>query len=429
MYRFFDNELGSSRSSQIEEITMRYTNSYTSHERRVIHQQLFREGWATGPKWGNGEDIERYTYLHLSELWPHSIIPRAGTVRELPKEPNASVAMFPASTRQGDTSLDDYVQTSTVDGAIVLHRGRIVYESYPSMSPTDKHIWFSVSKTLIATAIAILEESGEIDSTMEINHYFPKLNGSDWQGVPLIDVLDMASGIDCVADFDNIGNADDCFNRSWMAYGFPWNSTEAIDEPLDFFAAIPSRRPPGEVFEYGDISPLILTLLVEQVGELAFPEFISKYIWQKIGADSDATLMCNVLGRPATPLGVSSTLRDLARFGLAFISTEGESEYRFVSESYISKIQNEGRPKLLVDSNVPNLLGDNSLSHNTRHWDHVTDDGDFYKSGAYGQGLYISPKNDVVIAFFSTGNKKDGIFGNDMPRIARQLTKSDILQN
>jgi hypothetical protein len=39
---------------------------------------------------------------------------------------------------------------------------------------------------------------------------------------------------------------------------------------------------------------------------------------------------------------------------------------------------------------------------NSRQWDVVFDDGDMFKGGARGQGLYVSPSRNVVVVWFST---------------------------
>jgi hypothetical protein len=51
-------------------------------------------------------------------------------------------------------------------------------------------------------------------------------------------------------------------------------------------------------------------------------------------------------------------------------------------------------------------------------------DGDFYKGGYGGQGLYISPRRDLVIAFagaFETGGP-----ASEMASIARHVARSDL---
>jgi hypothetical protein len=51
-------------------------------------------------------------------------------------------------------------------------------------------------------------------------------------------------------------------------------------------------------------------------------------------------------------------------------------------------------------------------------------DGDFFKGGYGGQGLYISPSRDLVVAFFATFDQNGD--GHEMTRIARQLAKSGL---
>ena len=48
-------------------------------------------------------------------------------------------------------------------------------------------------------------------------------------------------------------------------------------------------------------------------------------------------------------------------------------------------------------------------------------DGDFYKGGFGGQGLYISPTRDLVIAYF--GTLVESRRANAMMSIAQQLSE------
>jgi len=53
---------------------------------------------------------------------------------------------------------------------------------------------------------------------------------------------------------------------------------------------------------------------------------------------------------------------------------------------------------------LPNLA-------NRYQWDIVTPDGDLFKAGVGGQGLWVSPSHDAVVVFFSTGTQKDEALG------------------
>jgi hypothetical protein len=67
------------------------------------------------------------------------------------------------------------------------------------------------------------------------------------------------------------------------------------------------------------------------------------------------------------------------------------------------------------------VLADDPPRHNTYQWDFVMPDGDFFKGDHNGQGLYISPARDVVVAFFGSGDDAS-IFVS--MRLARAIAKS-----
>ena len=94
----------------------------------------FRQIWDLD-NWDEGGPLMRYVFLNMSEFWNHSVIDRSGPVRNLPANLRSDVANFVTKTDRGEMTLDDYVNDSTVNGALVLHHGRIVYESYPQMFP------------------------------------------------------------------------------------------------------------------------------------------------------------------------------------------------------------------------------------------------------------------------------------------------------
>ncbi|MGH9321784.1 MAG: hypothetical protein ACRD21_27175 [Vicinamibacteria bacterium] len=63
--------------------------------------------------------------------------------------------------------------------------------------------------------------------------------------------------------------------------------------------------------------------------------------------------------------------------------------------------------KCLVAGGRPELLeaagrASEEVRHATYQWDRVYRDGSFFKGGFGGQGLYVSPERDVVIAYFGT---------------------------
>ena len=52
-------------------------------------------------------------------------------------------------------------------------------------------------------------------------------------------------------------------------------------------------------------------------------------------------------------------------------------------------------------------LNDDEMISNSRQWDAIWPDGDFWKAGITTQALYVSPDKDLVIAFYSTNVPDD----------------------
>jgi CubicO group peptidase (beta-lactamase class C family) len=324
-------------------------------------------------------------------------------------------------------TLDDYVHQGPVNGAIILERGTIVYERYPRMRRTDKHLLMSVSKVFAGTLIAILEDRGQIDTREPVDAYIPELDGSGWAGVSVQDVLDMASGIDC----DEL--APEAYQETDSAY-YPFEESlgliptfpESRFSTWDYVASLGRAKEPGQAFDYTSVNTFVLSWLAERITDVPFADLVASEIWSRIGAESDALISSSRCGAIAAHGGMVMRLRDLARFGLLFTpSWPIVSDTQIVSDHYLREIIHGGRPELF-DRGVwgqrvlPKLAPARPL-HNSYHWDFVMPDGDFFKAGFGGQGLYISPSRDLVIAYY--GTLIDSRDENALMTIAHQLSE------
>lgn len=88
--------------------------------------------------------------MHLDEFYPTASVLRQGKVSNLGLSPLPELAQVKAKTDVGELTLDEYIKKSELQGIIVLHHGKIVYERYPRMRRKDKHIYYSISNTLVA---------------------------------------------------------------------------------------------------------------------------------------------------------------------------------------------------------------------------------------------------------------------------------------
>ena len=375
---------------------------YSLDETLRLHEEMTLKNW-----WDGGE-ILRYVLLHMAAFFPHAYIHRDGPINWLPVDLRPDIAEMTVESREGPVTLDEYVQTHghQLNGLIVLHDGKIVYEAYPRMRSYDKHSLMSITKAFVGLVIRQLCEEGRIDVDDPVEQYLPELQGSGWQGVAVRDVLDMASGIDCLEMSDGaITDPDNPYYHYEASAGWRQSTGDTPRSTYDYIPTLEQRIEPGTQFEYSSVNSFVLSWLAEQITGLPLNELITERIWRHIGAEADALLAVSEAGAPSADGGISATLRDLARFGLLFTASWPViSDTQIVSTDYLHSIREDGRPDVFQAGYGPwmsRMFSDEDQpAHNCWHWDHVWEDGAFHKGGYAGQGLYVSPRADVVISFF-----------------------------
>ena len=372
--------------------TYNYTG-FSKERKDAFHKHIYEGG-----DWTVGGDKERYYYLNFSEIMNYSRILRSDAPKILEEAPRDDVKNFITTTdlkEGGGLTLNDYIQQVGVNGLIIIHKGKIVFEGYPRMFPSDLHTHLIITQVFVSTSIAILEDRGLIDTSKPIDYYFETLNNSGWEGVPIIDILSMSSGIDPPFVPDSVS-----FNL------------------IEDIATAKAVSPSGTKYQFSNVDAAILTLLVEKISGLTFRDFVEREIWRKIGSEYSALLGINTNGTSLSySEGMSSTLRDLARFGLAFTPSGRRGNNPIISDAHLLKIRD-------VNKNLDISRGAKEKKYSSYQWSAVYDDGDFYKVAHGGQGLYISPEKDLVIAFYGTANTDRE--SSQLHVISRQLSKSGL---
>jgi hypothetical protein len=320
------------------------------------------------------------------------------------------------------------VNNGAVDGCLVLHNGKIVYEKYPTMQPDDLHIMMSITKAVVLTALAILEDRGKIDLTKPVENYLPELRGSDWAGTPLRDLVDMRSGMEG-AETSNDAYRNPAHKEFQLEATLGWlpRTAPQLPEPArrgDLFGmlrTIKRERPAGEKWAYTSSNTVVLGEVVSRVTGKSLADTISDLIWSKIGAEHDAILTQNERGYPMSGAGMSATLRDVARFGLLFTNgaagisdIEGKATRIGASERgqrASFKDPPAGQARVISDLIIKRYFGgygdqktpdEHGMLPPTYEWDWISDKGELAKGGWAGQLLYINRDKNVVVAYFGT---------------------------
>lgn len=353
--------------------------------------------------WTAYGDDQEWNNRNVHQFFPTANVYRGGAISELQHNPNPAIANYEVDTPAGLMTFDALLHSelTTTMGMIILHKGQTVFERYPRMQDYEMPVYWSVAKQFVGTVIRILEERGEVDVSLPIDHYLPKLSESDLAGITVRNILDMATGLDC--GDGNYTDKTSCYYRYSMTIGDGFRDASAEDNPYDFAANLKGTKlvEQGTEFSYSGFNTFVLAWLVEEVTGLSFQDVLSREIWYHIGAESNASYIAARYGIPMTHGGFMARLRDMARYGLLFTPSYGVvSERQIISNEHVEFLWSGGRPELITNAGYePTEVS--GVKHNIYQWDEIYANGDYYKGGWGGQGLIVNPQRDLVAVFVS----------------------------
>ncbi|SDE61456.1 serine hydrolase domain-containing protein [Ruegeria marina] len=380
------------------------------------------------PKLIEGGEVAHWWCTHISECMPTAMLHSAQPTAELEQAPMHAIFDIEADTDFGTYSLRDFLVHPQARGRgfLVVKNGRIVAESYPDLRPEQPHLWASCAKPMAGLMIEHLIDDGLIGEARTLGDYVPALRDTDWASVTVRDTLDMSPGMDCE---DTTETRDDPNSNAIRAYCAEFNVPfrGKMETLLEVLQDVPRQCPPGEKFEYSSPCTQILVFLAEAVSGKRWADLFRERVWAHVRADGPVQVHLTPDGVACAHGIVSSTLRDMARFGMLYTPSWNKVATRqIVSEAVIARIRGAVRTKKFFMDGFDgpvfvDRLGTDEMLGNARQWDCIWPDGDLYKGGLMDQGLYVSPDRDLVIAYFSTTPEMQ------LTRYLRPIATSDLL--
>jgi len=356
----------------------------------------------TVENWDKGGALSHWVYTHVSEVFPTAVVRRGGAILDLPVQIRPEIGALKLKKPDGsEQTLDQYIKNGAVDGCLVVHASKIVYEKYPTIQRDDLHIIMSVTKAVVLAALVILEDQGKIDLEKPVENFLPELKGSDWAGTRLRDLVDMRSGMEGV-ETSNDAYRNPKHKQFQLEATLGWQPRTAAELPEaarrgDLFGmlrTIKRERPAGEKWAYTSSNTIVIGEIVSRVSGKSLADTISNLIWSKMGAEHDAILTQNERGHPVSGAGMAATLRDVARFGLLFTKNPPAGQSRVLSDAIVKRI--------FAGSGNQRTPDEHGMLPLTYEWDMISNKGELVKGGWAGQLVYINRDKDVVVAWFGT---------------------------
>ncbi|EGQ9287871.1 serine hydrolase [Vibrio parahaemolyticus] len=360
-----------------------------------------------------GGDHALYYNARLSEFMRTAIAEPAPTEKKLEVAIDPRIGQVKFDTKNsGVLKLDEYInhEHHRVQGVMMIHKGKIVYQAYPGMNPNDYHVWMSAAKSTVGLVIAQLIDEGKVDINAPIVNYVPELKGTNWDQVSVKDSLNMATGLKLEETLESILDPESIIVRFFSAeFGVPAPNKENIENWLDVIkqAEKIEGEKPGEVNRYSSATTMVLNYMVELIENKPWTDVFEERVWSKLGAQKGIQFNLAPDGTAVAHGLVSTTLEDMAKYGVLYTPSWNKVAYeQVVKPEHLSIMYREGNPVEVFERGAKHkgLQSDfvDAPISNTFQFDAVFADGALYKHGNLGQGIYIDPERDFVGVYFSS---------------------------
>lgn len=320
--------------------------------------------------WTQSQRDAGFQSIDKLDILPKRTIPRGEDVKALTRGKS-----LPISAEKMQT----YFDQQRIAGLVVLHEGRLVYENYAlGFSQDSQWTSFSVAKSFTSTLVGAAIKDGYIGGLQDkVTQYIPSMQGSAYDDVTIEQLLTMTSGVAWNEDYSDPNSDVSRFNFQTPEPG--------VDVTASYMRQLLRAEPAGERWLYSTGETNLIGLLVSQATGKTLSAYLSEKIWSKIGVEQDASWVLGPTSHEISGCCIQATTRDYARFG-EFIRTGAmHDEESIVPNDWFAKATTKQAD-----------IGQAGRGYGYQWW--TWDDGTFQGRGIFGQGIFIDPRNKVVIA-------------------------------
>lgn len=344
----------------------------------------------------------RYTYSHAREFMPTKAMPSADKKRytfddELDEKID-NVSFVPTGEDKAITWRES-LDKNYVDGIVVLHKGKIVYENYlGELKPNGQHIVMSITKSFTGTLGAILVHEGVIDDKKLVSEYVPELKNSAWGDATVRQVMDMVVSLDYSEDYADPQADIWAYNFAGSPFPKP-QGYQGANSFYEYLTTVKKKNAHQSSFEYKTVNTDVLGWVIARATGKDLAELMSERIWQPLGANYEGYFLVDSVGTPFLGGGLNINLKDMAMFGEMMRNNGQFNGNQIVPKAVIDDIKQGGDRQLFSTGGYPNLQG---WSYRNMWWVTHNENQAFMARGVYGQAIYIDPTAEMVIARMSS---------------------------
>jgi CubicO group peptidase (beta-lactamase class C family) len=266
-----------------------------------------------------------------------------------------------------------------------------VHERYADgVSPTDRLLGNSATKSALATLVGIAVGNGDIpDLDARACEFVPELAGGGYEEVTVRQLLTMTSGLDWAEDYhDPDSRASRLIGR--------WRDGSGGMRAL--LATMPGADPPGSRFVYCSPDTQALDWVRERATGQTYAEGLA-VLWSRIGAEHPAVVGLDAptdAGGVAVAAGaLAAAARDWARIGVLQIDGRWKGD-QILEQAWVDASSRPER-SFLAPGRLPSTI--TTHAGYGYHWWPLDERGDRVTAdGMRGQFVFVDrPRRTVVV--------------------------------
>jgi CubicO group peptidase (beta-lactamase class C family) len=171
---------------------------------------------------------------------------------------------------------------------------------------------------------------------------------------------------------------------------------------VKFMASLQSEGAPGTIWKYNTGDTHIVGALIRAAVRRPVADYLSEKIWSKLGMEDDATWWLESPdGLEVGGTGLSARLRDYGRFGQFVLNGGKAGNEQVVPTDWFSQAGSSKQ------------IGGKLQDYGYMWWTFgptaaPVHQGAFRAGGAYGQSIYLNPRERIVIVVWSARPKPVG---------------------
>ncbi|MES2101340.1 MAG: serine hydrolase [Pseudomonadota bacterium] len=305
----------------------------------------------------------------LPVLAKSRVVAAGGTPSPLPPGPPLKLGL----------DVDAYMAGQRSAALLVLHDGKLRLERYGlGFDHNGRWTSFSVAKSVTSTLVGAAIRDGFIRSMDDkVSDYLPQMKGSAYDDVSLRQLLTMTSGVRWNEDYAD-PNADVArFNNH--------QPEDGVDALVSYMRRLPREAPAGQRWHYSTGETNLVGVLLSAAVKKPLASYLSEKIWVPAGMEQQATWLLSRTGKEISGCCLQAASRDFARLGQFILNGARVGGQSIVPDGWLADATTERTG-----------IGQPGRGYGYQWWTYT--DGTFAARGIFGQGLFIDPKRQLVIA-------------------------------